>query len=204
MDKPILNRSVAFFDTQFQRQSAQGDYALNPFETAILRFLEGDVLDLGCGLGNLAVAAARQGCDVTALDASPAAIEDLRKRATAEGLRIHPRLADLRHFAADRAYDCVVSIGLLMFFPRELAQAGLESLCAAVAPRGTAAVNVLIEGTTFMDMFDGADHYLFGEAELQEAFAGWETEYLDLSTFPAPNESSKRFCTIVARRSSPP
>ena len=64
------NRSVNFFDEQFRRQVAAGEYALNPFELAALPHLHGAVLDYGCGLGNLAVEAARRGCQVLALDAS--------------------------------------------------------------------------------------------------------------------------------------
>ena len=200
MNQSILNRSVGFFDTQFQRQSERGEYVLNPFEAAILPYLAGDVLDLGCGLGNLAVAAAQRGCPVTAIDASPAAIQDLKKRAAAAALSIDARLADLRGFVADRSFDCVVSIGLLMFFRRDAARLGLQRIRAAVAPGGLAAVNVLIEGTTFMGMFDGADYTLFGENELQDAFGDWKTDYLKLEPFVAPGDTVKRFCTIVARR----
>jgi len=63
--------SVRFFDKQFRRRVTEQDFSLNPFEKAILPFLSGEVLDLGCGLGNLAVVAATSGCRVTALDASP-------------------------------------------------------------------------------------------------------------------------------------
>ena len=55
----MTSRSVEFFGQQFDRQIAGGDYALNPFETLILPYLRGRVLDLGCGLGNLSIAAAR-------------------------------------------------------------------------------------------------------------------------------------------------
>lgn len=203
MQRKPLNRSVAFFDTQFQRQSALQEYALNPFEAAVLPLLAGRVLDFGCGMGNLAVAAARSGCEVTALDASPAAITDLVKRAAASGLAIDARVTDLRYYAIDKGrYDCVASIGLLMFFPQSLAQAGLLRIRSAVPPGGLAAVNVLIEGTTFMDMFDPPDYYLFRESELQDMFTGWIFEYLKLDTFPAPGDTIKRFCTIAARRPS--
>lgn len=195
-----MNRSVQFFDTQFQRQSAAGEYALNPFESALLPLLAGRVLDFGCGMGNLAVAAAHNGCDVTALDASPAAIEDLRKRAAKAALRIDAQVADLRDHAIAERYDCIVSIGLLMFFPQPFAKVGLQRIRDAVPPGGLAAVNVLIEGTTFMDMFDPPDYYLFHEKELQDAFSGWTIEQLQLDSFPAAADTVKRFCTIAARR----
>jgi len=200
MTSRLTNRSVDFFDQQFARQIADRDFTLNPFEQAILPFLLGDVLDLGCGLGNLAVAAARRGCRVTALDASPAAIAHLARRVAQEELPITAQEADLRSMTVTGEFDCVVAIGLLMFFARELAQAGLARIQDLVKPGGLVALNVLVEGTTFMDMFDPSGYYLFGENELPEAFAAWTTEYLTLSSFPAAKDTVKRFCTLVARR----
>lgn len=196
---PMMNRTVEFFDKQFARQAAKHEFALNPFESAILPFLSGDVLDLGCGMGNLAVAAARKGCRVTALDASPNGVRSLAARAASEKLPIAAREADLREIGVEGGYDCVVAIGLLMFFPPETARAGLGRIQSLVKPGGVAAVNVLIEGTTFMDMFDPAGFYIFGEDELLNAFRGWTTEYLKIDSFAAPKETIKRFCTIVAR-----
>src|SRR5215831_15636979 len=123
-----MNRSVEFFDKQFQRQAAKRDFALNPFEKAILPFLSGEVLDLGCGLGNLAVVAATSGCRVTALDASPTAIRDLRRRAAEGKLSITAKEGDLQNMDVQGEFDCVVSIGLLMFFPPQAARKALSRI----------------------------------------------------------------------------
>ncbi len=196
----MKNRSVEFFDKQFARQVAEQDFALNPFEQAVLPFLAGDVIDLGCGLGNLAVAAARNGCRVTALDASPTAVAHLTRRAVAERLPIIAGEADLLSMNVEGKFDCVIAIGLLMFFQPAAARSGLSRAQDLVRPGGLSAVNVLIQGTTFMDMFDPSGYYLFGETELPEAFVGWTTQYLKFESFAAPRDTIKRFCTLVARR----
>ena len=200
MPSLMKNRSVEFFDTQFQRQVIAAEYALNPFERAVLPFVCGDVLDLGCGLGNLAVAAAMQGCRVTALDASPTAIADLTRRASEQKLPITAREADLRDFALEGQFDSVIAIGLFMFFPEKVAREGLARVKGLTRPGGIAAVNVLIEGTTYLDMFEPGEYYLFLEKELPECFAGWTLEYLKVESFAAPKDTVKRFCTLVARR----
>jgi tellurite methyltransferase len=195
-----MTRAVEFFDQQFRRQVGAADYALNPFERAVLPHLFGDVLDLGCGLGNLALEAARAGCTLTALDASSTAIADLSRRALEGGLEVDAEVADLRPYAPTRQYDCVVAIGLLMFFRCHEARALLVRIREAVRPGGVAAVNVLVEDTTYMAMFDPAGFCLFGRDELSTAFAGWQTLLSRHEDFPAPGDTLKRFHTLVARR----
>ena len=196
----MLNRSVQFFDEQFGRQAKAADYALNPFETQVLPHLRGEVLDLGCGLGNLSVEAAKAGCTVTALDASPAGVANLGERARALRLPINARVEDLRNFVPARDYDCVVAIGLLMFFSCPDAGSSLAAIQRAVRPGGVAAVNVLIEGTTYLDMFDDAGYCLFPANELERRFSGWEIIVNRHQDFPAPRDTIKKFHTLIARR----
>jgi tellurite methyltransferase len=196
-----MNRSIEFFDTQFQRQIRDGDYALNPFEQLALPHLRGQVLDLGCGLGNLALAAAQRGCRVLALDASATAIADVQRRAAAGSLPVEARIADLRGALPAGPYDTVVSIGLLMFFDCASAAATLASLQSQVRPGGVAIVNLLVEGTTFLDMFDaGAGWCLWPAADFAARFAGWDLVAEEPATFAAPGDTVKVFSTIVARR----
>jgi len=196
----MANRSIAFFDSQFSTQAQQQSYALNPFEILALPHLFGQVLDLGCGLGNLSVEAARSGCVVHALDAAPAGVEDLRRRAQTLALPITAELADLAHYRIKESYDCVVSIGLLMFFSPRVARERLSDIGNAVKPGGIAVVNVLVEGTTFLDMFEPNHYHLFGELELAERFKDWEIMESKIDTFPVPGPTLKRFATVIARR----
>lgn len=192
--------SVDFFARQFERQIAAADYQLNPFETWTLPHLTGCVLDLGCGLGNLSLAAARAGCEVDAVDACAQAVDDLARRAHSMQLRLHAHCQDLAQWRAGREWDAVAAIGLLMFFDCGTARGLLREVRRAVRPGGIAAVNVLVEGTTYMAMFDPARHCLFAADELRRTFADWSLLLDRSDEFPAPAGFVKRFATVIARR----
>lgn len=192
--------SVEFFEQQFRQQVARGELALNPFERAALPWLRGSVLDYGCGLGNLALHAARQGLPVLALDGSTTAIEHLNRVAQAEALPLQARQADLRDHQAGEAYDTVVCIGLLMFFDCACARRQLARLRAWVRPGGVAVLNVLVEGTSYLEMFSDQGHCLFAPDELARSFADWQILLDEPAQFAAPGDTIKRFSTLIARR----
>lgn len=192
--------SVRFFESQFQRQVGAGEFELNPFERLSLPYLKGDVLDLGCGLGNLALEAARAGCRVTALDGSPTGIARLRETAACMGLAIEAREADLGRWQCREDYDSIVAIGLLMFFPARRAQAMLAEIARHVRPGGVAAINVLTEGTTFLGMFEPGHYHLFAPGALKAALPGWDILAESSDRFPAPEDTEKCFETVIARK----
>jgi tellurite methyltransferase len=195
-----LPHSVAFFEQQFQHQARETGLRLNPFEEGALPWLRGEVLDFGCGLGNLAVAAARRGCRVLALDGSATAIEHLRQRARSEGLAIEAQQADLADYRLPHQFDSIAAIGLLMFLDCAHARQQLAQLQDCLRPGGVLALNLLVQGTTYLDMFDPQQHCLQTAARWRQCFDGWQLERDETQDFPAPGGRVKAFLTLIARK----
>jgi SAM-dependent methyltransferase len=97
------------------------------------------VLDVACGSGNAALAAARCGCEVTGIDYVPELLERGRARAAAEGLPVEFAEGDAEDLRfPDGAFDAVLSVVGVMFTPdQERAAAELARVCR---PGGTIAV----------------------------------------------------------------
>ncbi len=200
----MTNRSIEFFERQFRRQIGVQEFVLNPFERRALEVVRGSILDFGCGLGNFALEAARRGHDVTAVDASPSAIECIRATAKREKLPVQAIAADVTEHPVEGTYDTVLSIGLLMFVSEERALDLLAQLQRAVHSGGLIVINVLVQGTTYLEMFDPRSYCLFETDALVRRFDGWELVSFQTDSFPAPGDTHKVFATIIARKQRDP
>jgi len=84
-----------------------------------LAIRQGAVLDLGCGPGTQAIALARQGFQVTAVDIAPAAIAGARQRAEETGVSVDFTVGDVLSLDLDRHFDLILDRGVLHCFADE-------------------------------------------------------------------------------------
>src|SRR5262245_24526431 len=97
------------------------------------------LLDIGCGSGQLALMASREGFNTTGVDIAENLIERARERAGAENLNARFEVGDAEALPfPDASFDVVVSLIGAMFAPRpELVARELLRVCA---PGGTIAM----------------------------------------------------------------
>jgi ubiquinone/menaquinone biosynthesis C-methylase UbiE len=96
------------------------------------------VLDVGCGTGVIAITAARQGANVTALDLTPPLLERARHNAEVAGVTIDFREGDVEQLPfADASFDVVLSQFGHMFAPRPAL--AIAEMLRVLKPGGTIA-----------------------------------------------------------------
>lgn len=97
------------------------------------------VLDVASGSGNMAIAAARLGCEVTAVDYVPSLLDRGLERAAAERLEIAFQPGDAEELPfADGAFDATTSVVGAMFAPDHKRTA--SELVRVTRPGGTIAL----------------------------------------------------------------
>lgn len=137
------------------------------------------VLSVADGEGRNAVWLAEQGCEVTATEISPVALEKAAKLARVRQVSVEFVEADILNWQwPEHAYDAVVGIFIQFVGPAERAQvfAGMQ---AAVRPGGL----LFLQGYTprqleYRTGGPSAVENLYTRPMLETAFAGWDIEIL--------------------------
>jgi SAM-dependent methyltransferase len=144
--------------------------------------IRGEVLDIGCGLGDNAVYLAEQGHSVTGLDISPTALITAERRASDAGVDIRFAVADATKLDgyAD-AFDTVIDSGMFHCLDDD----GKRSYAAAVHRATRSGAALLL--SCFSDANAQDDEWprpMVSEETLHETLggAGWEITSLEPMT----------------------
>ncbi len=109
-------------------------------------------LDVACGTGAVASAAARAGADVTGVDLAPALIETARRRSKEAGLEVDYETGDCENLRfQDGSFDVVSSSVGIMFAPDQRTTAAeLARVCAPGRPNRTDRLEARWRGRRFL------------------------------------------------------
>jgi 2-polyprenyl-3-methyl-5-hydroxy-6-metoxy-1,4-benzoquinol methylase len=96
------------------------------------------VLDLGAGVGRHALALAREGFQVAALDAAPEGIAEVTRIAAAEGLTVDARVGLMTDLPFDDgAFDHVLSWNVIYHGDETIVRASIAEIARVLKPGGT-------------------------------------------------------------------
>lgn len=110
----------------------------------------GPVLDAGCGSGRILLPALQLGCDVRGFDNSEAMLDQLRTKASQEGLKPNVRLHDLEHFRATpgKFHLIIVAFNTFLHLLDQRSQITfLERCYKSLAPKGKLMLDIINPAT---------------------------------------------------------
>jgi tellurite methyltransferase len=154
------------------------------------RLKPGRALDLACGAGRNALWLAENGWSVTAVDAAEAAIEILRSRASALGVAVDARVADLEQGEFDIGSSCWDLIAICYYLQRNLIGPAKQG----VVPGGTLLVIVHIT-----EPGEEPTGHRLRSGELKNYFDGWEILH-HYEGKPRDAAHQRSVAEVVARR----
>lgn len=107
-----------------------------------------NVADLGCGEGEIALRAARQGASVTACDVATLALKEVEKRKGAMPIQlVHGALPQTN--LPDAAFDLVLCLDVIAHIPQKGHRLLCSELSRLLAPCGTAVLSTRLDIHTF-------------------------------------------------------
>ncbi|HUO40382.1 MAG TPA: class I SAM-dependent methyltransferase, partial [Mycobacterium sp.] len=135
--------------------------------------IRGDVLDIGCGLGDNAIYLAQHGHPVTGLDISPTALSTAQQRAADAGVDVRFAVGDATKLEGyTDAFDTVIDSGMFHCLDED----GKRGYASALHRATRLSARLLL--SCFCDSDSGGEDWrpVVSEATLREVFggAGWD------------------------------
>jgi SAM-dependent methyltransferase len=152
-------------------------------ELEALGGFSGEVLDIGCGLGDNAIYLASRGHPVIGLDGSPAAIDEARRRAAAAGVTVTFDVADATDLKGyDGRFDTVVDSALYHCLDEDGQQAYIAALYRATRPGARLHLSCFSDGNV-NGVIAPMGHV--PEANIRDTLTanGWRIDFLGPTTY---------------------
>jgi cyclopropane fatty-acyl-phospholipid synthase-like methyltransferase len=162
--------------------------------------VHGDVLDIGCGLGDNAIYLAQHGHSVTGLDISPTALVTARRRAADAGVNVRFATADATELEGyTDAFDTVIDSGMFHCLDDDGKRRYAAAVHRATRPGATMLMGCFSDANP-----DDAEfpRPVVSEQTLRDTLggAGWEITSLEPATVRPVGLPEMSFWIVQAQR----
>jgi len=180
----------------------RGYESMPALEQEALKRCYGKVLDIGCGAGSHSLYLQHKGLDVTAIDASPSAIEVCRQRGLQKAVQ-----TDIMDYSGEN-FDTLLLLmnGIGIAGNLKGLKAFLQHVKTLLRPNGC----ILLDSSDIIYMFETEDDdydlseskKYYGEVEFTIAYKGEKTNvfewlYIDFNTLQIAAEESGYCCELL-------
>lgn len=111
-----------------------------------------NVLDVGCGTGNMAIKLAGMGCQVTGIDVSREMLKRAEEKTLEAGLSIKYIHGDIKEMDYENVFDGICSNTAFEFFTEK--EKSLDKMLDAVKPGGRVVVGTINKDSDWYDYYE--------------------------------------------------
>jgi tellurite methyltransferase len=159
----------------------------------------GKVLDLGCGEAGTSLILAEKGFDVTCIDISPTAINEIKKEAERKNIKINAVVKDLENYEIKEKFDIIIGTGIFHFLQKKRALNLIKQIKESTAEKGINVFEVFLEGDPSQEK--DSEGYYFSKGELKKIYSGWEVlDYEEYENYDKEEKQTNKLAFLISRK----
>ncbi len=159
----------------------------------------GKILDLGCGEAGTSLDLAEKGFEVTCIDLSKTAINNIKKEAEERGIKINALVRDLETFEIKENYDIIIGTGIFHFIPEKNALKLINNIKKHTKEDGLNIFEVFLQGDPSQE--EDSEGYYFKSLELKSLYSDWKIlDYEEHEDYDEEEEQTNKIAYLIAKK----
>lgn len=169
------------------------------FEEILKHKKSGKILDLGCGEAGTSLALAEKGFEITCIDISKTAINNVKKEAKKRKVKINAFVEDLENFEFKEDYDVIMGTGIFHFISKKWALGLVNNIKKYTKKGGLNVFEVFLEGDPSQE--EDSEGYYFKHLELKNLYSGWNIlDYEEYEDYDEEEEQTNKIAYLIAKK----
>ena len=197
----MVEEKMFFEENVFSNKDYEFEFEKNEelIENILKYKKSGRILDLGCGEAGTSLALAEKGFEVTCIDISKTAINNIKKEAEKKGIKISAFVEDLETFEIKEKYDIILGTGIFHFLPKERVFKLLKDIKAHTKKGGLNIFEVFLEGDPSQKK--DSEGYYFKHFRLRNLYSNFEIlDYEEYEDYDKEEKQVNKIAYLIAKK----